>query len=59
MTYIFQGYGSSAVVYLAKHKITGRQVAVKLIDLDQFERNQIDELRVCFFLSYSFRGKFK
>ncbi len=25
-----------------------RRVAIKMIDLDQFERNQIDELRVCF-----------
>ncbi|KAI9353367.1 kinase-like domain-containing protein [Zopfochytrium polystomum] len=39
------GYGSSAVVYIAKYKPANKRVAIKLIDLDQFERNQIDELR--------------
>ncbi|CAG8605746.1 5550_t:CDS:2 [Paraglomus occultum] len=39
------GYGSSAVVYNAIYKPLNKQVAVKTIDLDRFERNQIDELR--------------
>ncbi|KAI8339727.1 hypothetical protein BC941DRAFT_512068 [Chlamydoabsidia padenii] len=39
------GYGSSAVVYGAHYKPTNRKVAIKVIDLDMFERNQIDELR--------------
>ncbi|KAI8823695.1 kinase-like domain-containing protein [Fimicolochytrium jonesii] len=39
------GYGSSAVVYTALYKPTNKTVAVKMIDLDMFERNQIDELR--------------
>ncbi|ORX56410.1 kinase-like protein [Hesseltinella vesiculosa] len=39
------GYGSSAVVYSALYKPTNKRVAVKMIDLDMFERNQIDELR--------------
>ncbi|KAI9497652.1 kinase-like domain-containing protein [Zychaea mexicana] len=39
------GYGSSAVVYGAVYKPTKRKVALKMIDLDMFERNQIDELR--------------
>lgn len=34
------------MVYLATYKPTKIQVAIKMIDLDQFERNQIDELRV-------------
>lgn len=38
------GYGSSAVVYSAKYKGSMR-VAIKIIDLDNFERNQIEELR--------------
>jgi len=41
------GYGSSAVVYIAKYKPLNKNVAIKMIDLDMFERNQIDELRVC------------
>lgn len=40
------GYGSSAVVYEAVYKPLKKRVAVKMIDLDMFERNQIDELRV-------------
>ena len=40
------GYGSSAVVYQAIYIPLRRHVAIKLIDLDQFERNQIEELRV-------------
>lgn len=40
------GYGSSAVVYEAIYKPLKKRVAVKMIDLDMFERNQIDELRV-------------
>jgi len=39
------GYGSSAVVYIAKYKPLNKNVAIKMIDLDLFERNQIDELR--------------
>ncbi|KAI8906177.1 kinase-like domain-containing protein, partial [Powellomyces hirtus] len=39
------GYGSSAVVYIAKYKPLNIDVAIKMIDLDMFERNQIDELR--------------
>ncbi|KAL4210624.1 putative STE/STE20/FRAY protein kinase [Rhizopus microsporus] len=39
------GYGSSAVVYEAMYKPLKKKVAVKMIDLDMFERNQIDELR--------------
>ncbi|KAL7753570.1 hypothetical protein RI367_001345 [Sorochytrium milnesiophthora] len=40
------GYGSSATVYCAVYLPTGRRVAIKVIDLDMFERNQIEELRV-------------
>ncbi|KAJ3003394.1 hypothetical protein HKX48_001780 [Thoreauomyces humboldtii] len=39
------GYGSSATVYIATYLPTGTNVAIKMIDLDMFERNQIDELR--------------
>ncbi|GJJ73601.1 serine/threonine-protein kinase OSR1/STK39 [Entomortierella parvispora] len=39
------GYGSSAVVYDAYYKPLNKRVAIKVIDLDMFERNQIDELR--------------
>ncbi|GAA5817360.1 hypothetical protein MFLAVUS_010904 [Mucor flavus] len=39
------GYGSSAIVYKAIHKPYGKRMALKMIDLDKFERNQIDELR--------------
>ncbi|KAI9168530.1 hypothetical protein H9P43_007903 [Blastocladiella emersonii ATCC 22665] len=39
------GYGSSATVYCAVYKKTRRRVAIKVIDLDMFERNQIEELR--------------
>ncbi|KAG2224856.1 hypothetical protein INT45_008038 [Circinella minor] len=39
------GYGSSAVVYSAVYTPTNYRVALKMIDLDMFERNQIDELR--------------
>ncbi|KAI8059192.1 kinase-like domain-containing protein [Gongronella butleri] len=39
------GYGSSAVVYQAIYRPLNKQVALKMIDLDMFERNQIDELR--------------
>ncbi|KAL1920453.1 uncharacterized protein VTP21DRAFT_830 [Calcarisporiella thermophila] len=39
------GYGSSAVVYNAIYKPWNKRVAIKMIDLDMFERNQIDELR--------------
>jgi serine/threonine protein kinase len=40
------GYGSSAIVHSAIYKPTNQKVAVKLIDMEMFERNQIDELRV-------------
>ena len=40
------GYGSSAIVHIAKYKPLDKNVAIKMIDLDMFERNQIDELRV-------------
>jgi serine/threonine protein kinase len=39
------GYGSSAVVYRAIYSPLEKEVAIKIIDLDNFERNQIDELR--------------
>ncbi|KAI8343645.1 kinase-like domain-containing protein [Chlamydoabsidia padenii] len=39
------GYGSSAVVYGAFDTVQNIHVAIKMIDLDLFERNQIDELR--------------
>ncbi|CAO3668276.1 unnamed protein product [Umbelopsis ramanniana] len=39
------GYGSSAVVYSAIYKPLNKRIAIKIIDLDLFERNQIDELR--------------
>ncbi|KAL5037491.1 hypothetical protein RTP6_004920 [Batrachochytrium dendrobatidis] len=39
------GQGSSASVYIAKYKPLQRAISMKVIDLDLFERNQIDELR--------------
>ena len=40
------GFGSSAIVYVATYRpVPGKPLAIKVIDLDQFERNQIDELR--------------
>jgi serine/threonine protein kinase len=39
------GFGSSAIVYHTTYSPLQRIVAVKMIDLDHFERNQIDELR--------------
>ncbi|RKP27492.1 kinase-like domain-containing protein, partial [Syncephalis pseudoplumigaleata] len=39
------GFGASAMVYSAIFKPDGRRVAVKMIDLDAFERTQIDQLR--------------
>ncbi|CEP07635.1 hypothetical protein [Parasitella parasitica] len=39
------GYGSSAMVYSAVYLPHNKRVAIKVIDLDMFERNQIDELR--------------
>ncbi|KAI8078654.1 kinase-like domain-containing protein [Halteromyces radiatus] len=39
------GYGSSAIVYSAIYLPMNKRVALKMIDLDMFERNQIDELR--------------
>jgi hypothetical protein len=45
---IITGYGSSAVVYSAVYIPHNKRVAIKVIDLDMFERNQIDELRVLY-----------
>jgi hypothetical protein len=42
------GYGASAIVYGAMYKPLNKKVAVKMIDLDFFERNQIDEVRVLY-----------
>jgi len=39
------GNGSSAVVYVAKYKPSQKTVCLKVIDLDKFERNQIEGLR--------------
>jgi len=39
------GNGSSAVVYVGKFKPSQKTVCLKVIDLDMFERNQIDGLR--------------
>ncbi|CAG8434122.1 4733_t:CDS:10 [Ambispora gerdemannii] len=39
------GYGSSAIVYNAVYIPLNKKVAVKIIDMDYFERDQIDELR--------------
>lgn len=39
------GFGSSAIVYYANYLPMGTPVAIKMIELDHFERNQIDELR--------------
>lgn len=39
------GFGSSAIVYHTVYLPANMVVAVKMIDLDHFERNQIDELR--------------
>lgn len=39
------GYGSSAIVHLATYLPMQTQVAIKIIDLDRFEQNQIDTLR--------------
>lgn len=46
------GYGSSAIVYCAIYLPHNKRVAIKVIDLDMFERNQIDELRVSFSLLF-------
>lgn len=43
---VILGYGSSAVVYGAFDTLRNTHVAIKMIDMDFFERNQIDELRV-------------
>lgn len=39
------GFGSSAVVYLTTYLPLEKTVVIKMIDLERFERNQIDELR--------------
>ncbi|CAG8521280.1 14813_t:CDS:2, partial [Acaulospora colombiana] len=39
------GYGASAIVYGAIYRPLNKTVAVKMIDLDYFERDQIDEVR--------------
>ena len=46
------GYGASAIVYCAIYKPLNKRVAVKMIDLDFFERNQIDEVRVLYIRHY-------
>jgi len=40
------GYGSSAIVHAATYIPLDKEVAVKMIELDRFESNQIEELRV-------------
>ncbi|KAG1378892.1 hypothetical protein G6F61_005435 [Rhizopus arrhizus] len=40
-----EGYGSSSVVYNAVYKPKNTRVALKMIDFELFERNQIDEVR--------------
>lgn len=47
---VYLGHGSSATVYLATYKNGKKLVSIKVIDLDMFERNQIDELRVLYLL---------
>ena len=42
------GYGASAIVYSATYKPSNKTVAIKIIDLDSFERHQIEELRVIY-----------
>ncbi len=39
------GYGSSAIVYLAEYLPENKCVAIKIIELDRFEKCQIDALR--------------
>lgn len=39
------GFGSSATVYLGFYKPKNIKLAIKVIDMDMFERNQIEELR--------------
>ncbi len=39
------GWGSSAVVKLARFKPLNRMVAIKVVDMDLFERSQVDQLR--------------
>ncbi|KAI9225130.1 hypothetical protein BC828DRAFT_435749 [Blastocladiella britannica] len=39
------GFGSSATVYAAVYRPSRRRVAVKVMELDMFQRNQIEELR--------------
>lgn len=39
------GFGSSATVYLGLYKPKKIKLAIKVIDMDMFERNQIEELR--------------
>lgn len=39
------GFGSSAIVYMANYSPLSTDVAIKMIELDHFERNRIDELR--------------
>lgn len=46
LLFFIQGHGSSAMVYSAIYLPYNKRVAIKVIDLDMFERNQIDELRV-------------
>lgn len=39
------GYGATAQVAMAIFKPHNKKVAIKMIDIDKFERNQIDEVR--------------
>lgn len=45
LLFTFVGFGSSAIVYHTTYLPLNIEVAVKMIDLDHFERDQIDELR--------------
>jgi hypothetical protein len=62
------GRGACASVWLAKYLPSNKKVALKIIDIDSFERNQIDEVRVRFFFVFykyiltflnDYREKFK
>lgn len=51
------GFGSSAIVYRAIYKPLNKPMALKIIDLDKFERNQIDELRVTTMCATKIKGQ--
>lgn len=46
------------MVYSAIYLPHNKQVAIKVIDLDMFERNQIDELRVKLLFFFLFNPEF-